>query len=212
MAMIEVILLERIETLGQMGEVVKVRPGYARNFLLPHKKALRATKENRSYFETQRAQLEAQNLVRKQEAEAVAQKMDGLSVIVIRQAGETGQLYGSVSTRDVAEKVTEAGFTIDRRQVLQDQPIKALGLHKTRVALHPEVITIVTVNVAQSPEEAEVQAKAKTPTEAPAAAPQAEAEAEPAAPVEAEAEAAPVAAEPEEGRKSKGKGKAKKAE
>lgn len=209
MAMMEVILLERIETLGQMGEVVKVRPGYARNFLLPHKKALRATKENRSYFETQRAQLEAQNLQRRQEAEAVAKKMEGLSVIVIRQAGETGQLYGSVATRDVADKVTEAGFTIDRRQVLQDQPIKALGLHKTRVALHPEVIISVTVNVAQSAEEAEMQAKGKSPAEPAAAAAQAAEEA--AAAVEQPA-AEPAAAESDDSGKGKRKGRAKPAE
>jgi large subunit ribosomal protein L9 len=191
MAMMEVILLERIEALGQMGDVVKVKPGFARNFLLPHKKALRATKENRAFFETQRAQLEALNLKHRQEAEAVAKKMDGLSVTVIRQAGETGQLYGSVATRDIAEMVTAAGFTIDRRQVLQDQPIKALGLHKTRVALHPEVVVNVTVNVAQSDEEAEMQAKGQTPAEAaaegePAPAPQT------AAPAEAEATAEPA--------------------
>lgn len=209
MAMMEVILLERIETLGQMGDVVKVRPGYARNFLLPHKKALRATKENRSYFETQRAQLEAQNLQRRQEAEGVAKKMDGLAVIVIRQAGETGQLYGSVTTRDVADKVTEAGFTIDRRQVLQDQPIKALGLHKTRVALHPEVIINVTVNVAQSPEEAEMQAKGKSPAELAAAAAQAEAEVAAAAEQPAPE---PAAAASDDAGKPKRKSRAKQAE
>jgi large subunit ribosomal protein L9 len=159
----DVILLERIESLGQMGDVVKVKPGFARNFLLPQKKALRATKENLAYFEKQRTQLEAQNLTRRHEAEAVASKLDGLNVIVLRQAGETGQLYGSVGTRDVADAVTAAGFTIARRQVLLDQPIKALGLFKTRVALHPEVVVGISVNVAQSAEEAAIQAAGKSP-------------------------------------------------
>jgi len=159
----EIILLERVPNLGQMGDVVKVRPGYARNFLLPQKKALRATKENLAYFESQRAQLEAQNLKRRQDAEAVAQKLDGLQVVILRQAGETGQLYGSVSTRDIANAVTEAGFTVDRRQVLLDQPIKSLGIFKTRVALHPEVIVTISVNVAQSEEEAAMQAAGKSP-------------------------------------------------
>ncbi|HJS32488.1 MAG TPA: 50S ribosomal protein L9, partial [Alphaproteobacteria bacterium] len=146
----QVILLERIESLGQMGDVVKVKAGYARNFLLPQKKAMRATKENLAYFEGQRAQLEAHNLSRRQEAEAVARKLDGLNVVVIRQAGETGQLYGSVGTRDIAEAVTAAGFSIARRQVLLDQPIKSQGVFKTRVQLHPEVIVTVSINVAQS--------------------------------------------------------------
>lgn len=163
MSVMEVILLERIEALGQMGDVVKVKPGYARNFLLPQKKALRATKENLAYFESQRAQLEAQNLKRRQDAEAVAKKLDGLQVVILRQAGETGQLYGSVSTRDIANAVTEAGFTVDRRQILLDQPIKSLGIFKTRVALHPEVIVTVSVNVAQSEEEAAMQAAGKSP-------------------------------------------------
>src|SRR5215475_5524687 len=118
MAALEVILLERIETLGQMGEVVKVKPGYARNYLLPQKKALRATKDNLAYFEKQRAQLEAQNLARKSEAEQVAQKLEGLSVIIIRQAGESGQLYGSVTARDIADAITEAGFTVGRSQIV----------------------------------------------------------------------------------------------
>jgi large subunit ribosomal protein L9 len=161
--MVDVILLERVENLGQMGQVVKVRPGYARNYLLPQKKALRATKENLAYFEKQRAQLEAQNLARRSEAEQVAKKLDGLSVIVIRQAGESGQLYGSVTARDVATAVTEAGFTIGRSQVVQEKAIKTLGLHKQRVVLHPEVSVTVTVNVAQSPEEAEMQAKGVDP-------------------------------------------------
>lgn len=158
MSATQVILLERVESLGQMGDVVRVKPGYARNFLLPQKKAMRATKENLAVFETQRAQLVAQNLARKGEAEAVAGKMTDLIVVIIRQAGETGHLYGSVSNRDVADAVTAAGFTIDRRQVLLQQPIKALGIHSTRVALHPEVTIEVRVNVAQSQDEAKAQA------------------------------------------------------
>jgi len=161
--MVQVILLERVEKLGQMGQVVDVRPGYARNFLLPQKKALRATKDNLAYFETQRGQLEAQNLARKSEAEAVAKKLDGLSVVVIRQAGESGQLYGSVTARDIAQGVTEAGFTVGRGQIVLERAIKTLGLHKQRVVLHPEVSVTVTVNVAQSVEEAEMQAKGVDP-------------------------------------------------
>jgi len=161
--MVQVILLERVEKLGQMGQVVDVKPGFARNFLLPQKKALRATKDNIAYFEKQRTQLEAQNLARKGEAEQVAQKLDGLSVVVIRQAGESGQLYGSVSARDIAEAVTEAGFTIARGQVVQEKAIKTLGLYKQRVVLHPEVSVTVTINVAQSAEEAEMQAKGVDP-------------------------------------------------
>src|SRR5215468_1464972 len=156
----DVILLQRIEKLGQMGEVVKVKPGFARNYLLPQKKALRATEANRARFEKQRAQLEATNLARRQEAEKISGKVDGLTVIVIRQAGETGHLYGSVSPRDIAAAVTAGGITIDRAQVLMDRPIKMLGLHPVRVALHPEVVVIVTANVAKSPEEAEIQKKA----------------------------------------------------
>jgi len=161
--MVQVILLERVEKLGQMGQVVDVKPGFARNFLLPQKKALRATKDNIAYFEKQRTQLEAQNLARKGEAEQVAQKLDGLSVVVIRQAGESGQLYGSVSARDIAEAVTQAGFTIARGQVVQEKAIKTLGLYKQRVVLHPEVSVTVTINVAQSAEEAEMQAKGVDP-------------------------------------------------
>ncbi|MGH6962668.1 MAG: 50S ribosomal protein L9 [Dongiaceae bacterium] len=156
----DVILLQRIEKLGQMGEVVKVRPGFARNYLLPQKKALRATEANRARFETQRAQLEATNLARRQEAEKISGKVDGLAVVIIRQAGETGHLYGSVSARDVAAAVTAGGVTIDRAQVLMDRPIKMLGLHAVRVALHPEVIVGITANVAKSAEEAEAQQKA----------------------------------------------------
>lgn len=154
----QVILLERIGRLGQMGDVVKVRPGFARNFLLPQGKAMRATKENMQHFEKQRAQLEANNLQRKQEAEAVAAKLNGLRFRVIRQAGDTGQLYGSVSTRDVSDAVTAGGFTIDRVQVLLDRPIKNLGLHDVRVGLHPEVEIKVVINVARTEEEAERQA------------------------------------------------------
>jgi large subunit ribosomal protein L9 len=161
--MVQVILLERVEKLGQMGQVVEVRPGFARNFLLPQKKALRATKENLAYFEKQRSQLEAQNLARKSEAEQVAQKLNGLSVVVIRQAGESGQLYGSVTARDIADGVTQAGFTIARGQVVLEKAIKTLGLYKQRVVLHPEVSVTVTVNVAQSAEEAEMQAKGVDP-------------------------------------------------
>jgi large subunit ribosomal protein L9 len=155
----EVILLQRVEKLGQMGQVVKVRDGFARNFLLPQKKALRATKENLAVFEKQRANLEAQNLKAREEAGYVAQKMDGVSVVVIRQAGESGQLYGSVNARDVAEAVSAQGYRVDRRQVEIAEPIKTLGIFKVRIALHPEVAVTATVNVARSAEEAELQAQ-----------------------------------------------------
>ncbi|PWC39692.1 50S ribosomal protein L9 [Azospirillum sp. TSO35-2] len=155
----EVILLERVEKLGQMGQVVNVRPGFARNYLLPQKKAMRATKANLSVFEKQKAHLEAVNLERRKDAEQVATKMDNVSVIVIRQAAETGVLYGSVTTRDVADALTAAGYTTDRKQVQIDTPIKTLGLFKLRVVLHPEVAISVTVNVARSQEEAELQAQ-----------------------------------------------------
>jgi large subunit ribosomal protein L9 len=161
--MIELILLERVEKLGQMGQLVKVKPGFARNYLLPQKKAMRATKENLAYFETQRAQLEANNLQRRTEATEIGGKLEGLTVVIIRTAGESGQLYGSVSARDIAEAVTEAGFTIERRQVVLERPIKNLGLHPIRVVLHPEVSVTVTANVAQSAEEAEMQAKGIDP-------------------------------------------------
>ena len=156
----DVILLERIERLGQIGDVVKVKPGYARNFLLPTKKALRATNENKKRFEAQRHQIEAHNLERRQEAEKIKDKVNGLKVVVIRQASETGILFGSVSSRDIAEGVTKAGFTVDRRQVILDKPIKTLGLHDVRVALHPEVVVKVTANVAKSEDEAAAQEKA----------------------------------------------------
>lgn len=156
----EVILLERIEKLGQMGDVVRVKPGFARNFLLPQKKALRANKSNLAYFEKQRAQLEAINLKRREEAQAVAVKMDNLSVLMVRQAGEGGQLYGSVSGRDVADAIKAAGYTVERRQVNLDSPIKSQGTYDVRVSLHPEVAVTVKVTVARSQEEAERAAAA----------------------------------------------------
>ena len=155
----EVILLQRVEKLGHIGEVVNVKPGFARNYLLPQKKALRATDENKKRFEAQRAQIEANNLKLKEEAQKIAGKVDGLKIVLIRQASETGILFGSVSTRDIAEGVTKAGFTVERRQVVLDKPIKTLGLHPVRVALHPEVVVTVTANVAKSEDEAAIQEK-----------------------------------------------------
>ncbi|MFP6758604.1 MAG: 50S ribosomal protein L9 [Alphaproteobacteria bacterium] len=155
----EVILLERIEKLGQMGDLVTVKPGYARNYLLPNQKAMRATEANRQRFETERAQLEAENLDRRGEAEAVAAKMDTVSVIMVRQAGDTGQLYGSVNARDIAQAVTAEGFTVDRRQIALGHVIKTLGIHPAEVILHPEVTIAVRVNVARSEEEAKLQAQ-----------------------------------------------------
>ena len=153
----EIILLERVEKLGQMGDVVKVKPGYARNFLLPQGKALRANKNNLERFETEKAQREADNLSRRSEAETEAGKMDGLAVSMVRAASEMGQLFGSVTSRDIAEAVTEAGFTITRNQVVMEKAIKTLGLHDTRLRLHPEVSVTVTVNVARSLDEAKTQ-------------------------------------------------------
>ena len=158
----EIVLLQRIEKLGQMGEVVSVKDGYARNFLLPQGKALRATKPNLARFETERAQLEAHNLDRRVEAEAVAEKLEGQQFVIIRQASEAGSLYGSVTARDVAEIATEGGFTVERRQVVLDRPVKELGLHPVRVVLHPEVTATVSVNVARSEEEARLQASGKS--------------------------------------------------
>jgi large subunit ribosomal protein L9 len=158
----QVVLLERVEKLGQMGDVVTVRDGYARNYLLPQGKALRSTKANLARFERERAQLETRNLEQKKEAEAVAAKLDGQRFVIIRQAAESGALYGSVAARDVAEAATEAGFSVERRQIVLDRPVKELGLHPIRVVLHPEVGATVTVNVARSREEAEVQATGKT--------------------------------------------------
>ena len=160
----QIILLERIGRLGQMGDVVNVKDGYARNFLLPQKKALRATEENLARFEKERTQLEARDLELKKEAEAVAAKLAGQNFLAIRQAGDTGQLYGSVTTRDIAEVVTAGGFSIDRRQIVLDRPIKTLGLHPIRVALHPEVIVQVSLNVARSQDEAERQARGEDVT------------------------------------------------
>lgn len=155
----QVILLERVEKLGQMGDEVKVKDGFARNFLLPEKKALRATKANREYFATQKAHLEANNLERKKDAEAVASKLNGQVFMLLRQAGDRGQLYGSVSPRDIAEIITNGGFTVSRTQVPLDKPIKTIGLFPTSVVLHPEVRVSVTINVARTEEEAERQAR-----------------------------------------------------
>ena len=155
----QIILLERIEKLGQMGDLVNVKPGYARNYLLPQGKALRANKANMERFESERAQREADNLTQRSEAETEAKKMDGLAVNMVRAASEMGQLFGSVTSRDIAEAVTEAGFTIDRSQVVMDRAIKALGLTETRIRLHPEVSVSVIVNIARSLAEAETQLK-----------------------------------------------------
>ncbi len=150
----DVILLERVAKLGQIGDVVRVRDGYGRNFLLANGKALRATKDNRARFETMKVQLEARNLELKTEASAVAAKLDGQSVVILRQAGDTGQLYGSVSTRDIATAFEAAGFTVDRQQIVLNHPIKTIGLHTLPVALHPEVEVKVIVNVARNADEA----------------------------------------------------------
>jgi large subunit ribosomal protein L9 len=155
----QVILLERVEKLGQMGEEVRVKDGFARNYLLPKKKALRATKANREYFQTQKSQLEAQNLKAKGEADKVGKKLDGKAFMLVRQAGDRGQLYGSVSPRDIADVITEGGFTVSRTQVPLDKAIKTIGMFPVSVVLHPEVRVTVTVNVARTEEEAERQAK-----------------------------------------------------
>ena len=155
----QVVLLERVEKLGQIGDVVKVKDGFARNFLLPKKKALRATKANLVYFETQRAQLETRNLEHRKEAEQIGEKLKGKTFVLLRQAGDRGQLYGSVSPRDIADIVTAGGFTIARTQVPIDKAIKALGLHRIFVVLHPEVRVSVIVNVARTEDEAERQAR-----------------------------------------------------
>jgi large subunit ribosomal protein L9 len=158
----QVILLERVAKLGQMGDVVDVKPGYARNYLLLQGKALTASKENIASFEGQKAQLEAQNLETRKEAEALGEKLDGQQFIVIRQASDGGNLYGSVTTRDAADVATAEGFTIDRKQVIIRTPIKVLGLHDVEVNLHPEVTVMIELNVARSPEEAELQASGKS--------------------------------------------------
>ena len=155
----DVILLERIENLGQMGEVVNVKSGFARNYLLPQKKARRATEENKKSFETQRAQLEAANLEKRSEAESVAKQMGDISIILIRQAGDAGQLYGSVNARDIATAMTDAGNTVTRSQIRLADPIKALGVYKVQVDLHPEVAIEITANVARTQEEADIQTK-----------------------------------------------------
>ena len=160
----EVILLERVAKLGQMGEVVRVKDGYARNFLLTKGKALRATEANKQRFEKERVQLEARNLELKKEADGVAAKLDGQSFVVLRQAGETGQLYGSVSPRDLAELMSKGGFSVERSQIVLNVPIKSIGLHKVPVALHPEVEVHVTVNVARSADEADRQARGEDVT------------------------------------------------
>ncbi len=160
----QIVLLERVEKLGQIGDVVNVKPGFARNFLLPRDKALRATKDNIAQFEAQRAQLEARNLERRGEAEAVAKKLDGQVFVILRQAGETGILYGSVNTRDIAAAVTEGGFTATRNQVVLDNPIKSVGMHEVKIQLHPEVRSKVTLNVARNVDEAERQARGEDVT------------------------------------------------
>src|SRR5580692_9299379 len=151
----QVILLERVEKLGQMGDEVRVKPGFARNFLLPKKKALRATKANREYFQTQKSQLEARNLERKSEAEKIAKKLEGKTFALIRQAGDRGQLYGSVSPRDISDIITESGVSVARNQVIVDKAIKSIGLFPISIVLHPEVRVTVTLNVARTEEEGE---------------------------------------------------------
>jgi large subunit ribosomal protein L9 len=155
----QVILLERVEKLGQMGDEVKVKDGFARNYLLPKKKALRATEANREFFKTQKTQLEARNLERKKEAEGVSGKLSGKTFVMLRQAGDRGQLYGSVSPRDIADIVTAGGFSISRGQVPLDKAIKTIGLHEVNVVLHPEVRVKVTINVARTDDEADRQAR-----------------------------------------------------
>ncbi len=154
----DVILLERIDRLGQMGDVVNVKPGFARNFLFPQKKALRANKDNKAVFESRRAELEAANIKRRDEAQAIAKKMEGVKVVIVRQAGEGGQLYGSVAARDIAEELTKQGFHVERTQVLLNAPVKILGVFKTPVRLHPEVKIDVDFTVARSMEEADLKA------------------------------------------------------
>ena len=158
----EVVLLERVEKLGQMGDVVSVKDGYGRNFLLPKGKALRATKGNLARFEAEKAQLEARNLELKKEAEAVAEKMNGQQFIAIRSASDAGSLYGSVNSRDIAELATDGGFSVARSQIVLDKPVKELGIHELRVVLHPEVSATIELNVARSQDEAELQAQGKS--------------------------------------------------
>ena len=155
----EVILLERVEKLGAIGDVVKVKNGFARNFLLPQHKALLATEANKARFERERANIEARNAKARAEAEAEGKSIDGTTYILIRQAGETGQLYGSVAARDIAQAASEAGHKVERKHVVLNQPIKTIGVHEVTIRLHPEVALKITVNVARSPDEAERQAK-----------------------------------------------------
>ena len=155
----DVILLERVEMLGNIGDVVNVKPGFARNFLLPNNKALRASEANKKRFEANRAHIEAENAGRRDVAMAESKSIDGKSIVLIRQASNTGQLYGSVATRDLADALTAEGAHVTRNQVVLDKPIKALGVHTVKISLHPEVSVMVTVNIARSPEEAELQAK-----------------------------------------------------
>lgn len=162
----DVILLERVARLGQMGDTVKVKDGFARNFLLPKGKALRANEANKKKFEGQRAQLEARNLERKSEAEKIAETLDGKSFVAVRSAGETGQLYGSVSTRDIADLLTSEGFSVARNQVELNHPIKTIGLTNVAIALHPEVEVTITLNIARTADEAERQAHGETLTTA----------------------------------------------
>jgi large subunit ribosomal protein L9 len=190
----EVILLERVAKLGQMGDVVRVRDGYARNYLLRQGKALRANEASRQRFEREKAQLEARNLEARKDAQAVAEKLNGQAFVIIRQAGETGQLYGSVSTRDIAETAAAGGFTIERRQVRLDRAIKTIGVHEVTITLHPEVEVPISMNVARSPDEAERQARGEDLT-------QREALVEPA---QEEAEATPAEALPAVGEEPAG--------
>ncbi len=162
----QVILLERIEKLGQMGDVVDVKPGYARNFLMPKGKALRATKDNLEQFEQRRGQLEATNIEQRSEAEALSEGLEGFACILLRQASDSAQLYGSVTARDIAQAISDGGVTVRRTQIMLDRPIKTLGIHTVRVALHPEVIIDVEANVARTAEEAESQAAAAARGEA----------------------------------------------
>lgn len=161
----EVILLERVAKLGQMGEVVRVKDGFARNFLLPQGKALRATKDNRTKYEGMKAQLETRNLELKKDADSVGSKLNGKSFIVVRQASDVGQLFGSVSARDIADLVTKDGFSVARSQIALQAPIKAIGMHKVPVALHPEVEVTITLNVARNADEAERQARGENVTQ-----------------------------------------------
>ena len=205
----EVILLERVAKLGQMGEVVRVKDGYARNFLLPKGKALRATDANRERFNTMKVDLEARNLEQKGEASKVGEKLDGKNFIVLRQASETGQLYGSVSTRDLAILIGEAGFTVNRSQIALNAPIKLIGMHKVPISLHPEVEVSVTVNVARNADEAERQARGENVTVRREGGEELEEAAAPATAAEAFFEQAPEGEEAADAAAAQGSGAAK---